>query len=113
MVFGIAQVVGISAAVGVTTWALTTLLNKSGYYEGVAKGMKDEAVAWVEAFESIQPPNWQSLPVNTESPLPREKQDMLAKLYVEMFGITKDIIGRQMAMHRLEVLCKAISGDEK
>jgi hypothetical protein len=113
MVFGIGQVIGISAAIGVTTWAITFFYCGGRYTEGKVAGMQEEASAWVEAFESVQPPNWQSLPVNAESPLPREKQDMLAKLYVEMFGIIKEVIGKHMAMHRIEVLCKVISGDEK
>ena len=74
------------------------------YMRGFVKGMQTEALGWLEAFEEIRPPNWQSLPVNHEAN--PEEQVAANKLYVQIFNVAKQAIGEELVVNRTKALLK-------
>jgi hypothetical protein len=76
------------------------------YTRGFIKGMQHEALGWFEAFDAVQPPNWQSLPVSHEGN--PEDQIEANKVYVQVFKVAKQVIGEELMVNRVEALGKFI-----
>ena len=66
------------------------------YEDGFRTGKLYEALQWSKAFDSIRPPNWQSLPVTATDPDERREQEDINKMYVQIFKVAKDVIGEEL-----------------
>lgn len=78
------------------------LLCKWNYIKGRVEGKQEEAMEWCKAYDAIQVPNWQSLPIPRD--VDRDKQIEANKVYVEVFRTAKEIIGRELVANRVDAI---------
>ena len=90
---------------GLVSLLVIHVLCKYHYMRGRVDGMKEEALAWCEAFDEIRVPNWQSLPAGRVVGNKTQEEE-INKFYVQVFTVMKDTIGREMAMNRLDAMKK-------
>lgn len=101
----------IGAVVG---YAVIKVWSDHVYQQGYRAGMVDEAKAWFNAVEKIQPPNWQSLP----DPEGTKGEESVAsrKEYVDNFKRALTSVKLEVAINRMQALAddiiKAYNGDE-
>jgi hypothetical protein len=76
------------------------------YYAGMIRGQLKEFAIWAQLIDTIQAPNWQSIPKLYEDP---EKQKTAAQTYVAVFNMVKDIFQRDALVRRFET---ALDGDQ-
>lgn len=81
-------------------WLWIHMLCKYHYAQGRIAGMRDEALAWCEAFDGIRIPNWQSLPIDYQED--RLPQELANRLYVGVFEAAKEAIGEELTANRLQ-----------
>lgn len=78
------------------------LFNRWSYYRGRLDGHQEEAYEWCAAFDQIRVPNWQHVPVEDEKQ--RAQLEAYHRMYVQVFRIAKEVIGRELVMNRMEMM---------
>jgi len=73
------------------------------YLKGLVDGTRREAKEWMEAIEKVTPPNWQSLPIQSDS-LERAKLEEANKVYAAAFRIALGVIKEEIAVNRFTAL---------
>jgi hypothetical protein len=74
------------------------------YSHGFTRGIRHETSSLLKAFETIQPPNWQSLPVNPGEDA--ASQVASNKQYVQAFRLAKEIIGEELITNRSKAVLR-------
>jgi hypothetical protein len=101
MVFGV--VADVLAVVGVgVIYLWVHLLCRWSYVKGRLEGRQLEATEWCEAFDQIQVPNWQNVPVEDEKN--RGQQEAAHRLYVQVFRAAKEAIGQELVTTRIDAM---------
>jgi hypothetical protein len=98
--------VALQIAVTVVITVIAVYLMGSMHMKGFMAGMRREAQGWIDAIAKVQPPNWQSLPVDGHGGLDREKVEGANKVYVAAFKVALDVIKEEIAVNRMAALLK-------
>jgi len=100
MVLGVALQIAITIVIAViAVYAMGCM-----YMKGFIAGMRHETKGWVDAIAKVQPPNWQSLPVDGHEGWDREKVESANKIYVAAFKVALDVIKEEIAVNRMTAL---------
>ncbi len=75
------------------------------YLKGCLDGTHQEAKQWLEAIDKVTPPNWQSLPIQSDS-LEKAKLEEANKVYAAAFKIALGVIREEIAVNRLAAMLK-------
>jgi hypothetical protein len=109
MVLGIALQIAITAVlIVIAVYAL-----KMMWLRGFVAGMQHETKGWIDAIAKVQPPNWQSLPIDGHGDWDREKIEGANKVYAAAFKVALDVIKEEIAVNRMTALVAEFAPEPK
>jgi len=108
MVLGI----GLQIAATIVLAVIAVYALKLMWLKGFVAGMQHEMRGWADAIAKVQPPNWQSLPVDGRDGLDREKVEGANKVYAAAFRVALDVIKEEIAVNRMAALVKELQPEE-